>query len=245
MTPTSNYTQRSKHKWNSYLDKESFIGLTDALRLIGFKDLKVKLPIHRFTSNGSRKWLTVEEFISIKSNFSAIILTAENEEEKVEIVFKNDYNDKIVFWDDVYPSISDLRDNIYIVTKDPLRASQISNFIKDYLEKYRVWAYSIRANLSFTAIFIPILLLFPLNNVAKSLELNSKLVAILSIPSLIVAFILGGLLMFSIAPKAGVYIYKAEKAMAKRPLWWLELKKQWLVIIVTVILAWVLAKITI
>lgn len=115
-------------------DEKSFNQIIRQLRLAGFHDIKIKIP-EKIYPNFPKTIFTPDEFVALKYNFVAQILSAMNERESVKILFLNHANHTSSFNDNTFPSGHSVQTSFHLETNDPVRLSGMADFISSLLKE--------------------------------------------------------------------------------------------------------------
>ncbi len=129
------FSRRKTFSSRLIFDRKAFNEIIHLLELADFSNISVKIPdgykIFR------KKNFTPSEFIALKYNFTAQILSAENPKQKeiIKILFVNNSGSKTTFNDEIFLSGHSVSSQYYLETVGPVRLVGLNDFAKDTLER--------------------------------------------------------------------------------------------------------------
>lgn len=231
------FIKRSHYNENSLLDKETFLSLMGKFQQLGFNKQSILLPIDKYqeTRDGApvqSTMLVIQDFLDLDRDFDAIIVRSLNEQTQEEIVllFRNNQEKTLHFTDNLFPYINEeLKNNLYVATKDPVRTYGLISYIEDFL-KGKVNNPGLR--------YLIFLIGFIFFIISGYLLLVALLTGPLNLVKLIFASasLILGFIPFSFLPQRGLRVSTAKKARTYPP--YIEkLKENWLLVIVTAVVS--------
>lgn len=211
-----------------YLDGAALSNIFSRLNSLKFDHVRIIIPKEEDKIRG--KTYELQEFLNLQKDFSAVIISAENKQKKetLKILIKNKVGKKKTFPDETFPYVSsDTNDpvnkyNLFVSTYDPIRTNGLHQFMIDFLKEYAKGS---------TQLFLTVIGICMLGTglVVYGRRLEQSLLFISLIAMLVIILI--GLMVL---PKRGLYL-KSDTPDPSLPLAVQELKKGWLVLIVSAI----------
>ncbi len=222
------FIRTDKFNPSVYLDRDSFNDFCILIKQLGFNVITLKLPHEK--ERIRKNAYSVNEYLKHNKDYRAVILVASNKtkKENIKILFQNSKQIKSVFFDDVFPyqekDAADNLFNLYVSTYDPVRTNGLSIIIKDFLIHRVRGTTQTYLTIGFLSILIAGFLLY-----ARAVTPPFQLIFafIITLTSVVCILLL---------PKTGLYISSLPSSRTL-PEYIQELKKNWLVLLVTSLLS--------
>ncbi len=228
------FVKRDLYDTYAYIGRETFVSLMQKLEQIGFTQQTIVLPADSgsnlkkdTTAPATSKILSVSQFLDLDQDFAGIVVRAENDSsrEEVVILFRNNSEKVLGFTDNIFPHVQgELSSNFYVSTQDPVRTYGLVVYLKDFF-KNEIQNQGLRQLL---IAIISIVAFFGLYIYLTDKLGNRNLSGLLGVGLLVLVV----LVTSRYFPQKGLKVSSA-KVLRNYPPYIEKLRESWLLIIVT------------